>query len=367
MVDYLITRLLLGVALLALLVVIPWQLYQERQQVLAQMERRPDALVIMNWHDYLDLELVAEFEALHGVEVKLIYFEDSYHRSLMMQADGSRGVDLLVLSEHEVENYRDRGWLAAVDEQRIPNLLHLDPLWISRYAYATTHAVPYLWGTTGLLYRSDLVSEPITRWMEVFRPRAELMGQIQMFQDPRELLIPALLALGYDVNTNNMEEYRLAIALIEQQRRDVRSYTLPLVEERSPLVRGDVVVAMSYNGDAVRLQELNQNLTYVIPEEGCSLWMDFWVVMEQSRNQELAYQFLDFLNDPENAARNAAYLHYAPANRSAKTYLKEDFMENKTIFPERQVLERCVVQPQLPAWVRYQVDRNLMRLVEPRG
>ncbi|MBU3983769.1 MAG: extracellular solute-binding protein [Proteobacteria bacterium] len=83
------------------------------------------------------------------------------------------------------------------------------------------------------------------------------------------------------------------------------------MEKNSQLVKGDILMAMVYNGDALMLQEFNKNIVFVFPEEGSNLWLDNLVIMESSPKKDLARAFINFLNEPENAARLAERIFQA--------------------------------------------------------
>ena len=359
----LLKRVFVGLIITWLLLSIPLYQYHERENALLAGSQAPDELVIFNWSFYLDPELIKEFEEQQNIRVKIIYIDDEYHRNLLVGADGSRGVDLVFLDERDVHAYKDKGWLAPVDNQKIPNLVNIDEDWITRYPGLVDFAVPYLWGTTGVIYRSDLLSYPITSWMDILQPDAELQGRIQMLGDPDELVWPAMLALGYDIYSDNLEEYQEAINLIEQQRPYVYRYGVVREVDIDSIVQGIISVAMTYNGDALISMAFDDALKYVVPKEGGTLWMDFVAVMEQSRNKEKAYSFINFINDPKNAARNSEFTRYASANRGAFAYLPEEFLENSVIFPDAETLARCIAQKPLSGWVQYKIDQSLAHLL----
>lgn len=114
-------------------------------------------------------------------------------------------------------------------------------------------------------------------------------------------------------------------------------------------------MAFAYSGDALMLQEHNPAIRYVVPSEGTNLWMDFWVMMRSSDRKDIAYKFLDFINQPEIAARQAKYLCYATPNLAAQQLLPKEFLENPLIYPDEETLQRSEVYQSLPAMaLRYQ-------------
>ena len=305
-------------------------------------------LVLLNWADYLDPELIAEFEKKHGIKVKQIYFEhDEARDNILVEADG-KGYDLAIVNGGNMSSYRARGWLAPLSEAEIPNLRHIDRRWMSAFPAAEGHAMPYFWGTLGIGYRADLVPEPITSWQQLFRPAESLHGRIGMIGDPSDLLGMALKALGYSANSADRRELAEAERLLLDQKPFVRTYRYVALTEESSLVTGEVAASMMYSGDALMVAEHHDEIVYVVPKEGGNIWVDYLVVMASSPKKELAKKFINFLNEPENAAQLAEFVYYATPNLAAERLLPKEFLEDPTIYPSKSVLERSEFYTELP-------------------
>ncbi|MDH3738209.1 MAG: spermidine/putrescine ABC transporter substrate-binding protein [Alphaproteobacteria bacterium] len=306
-------------------------------------------LVILNWEEYLDPDLVAEFEEAFNAKVREVYYEQDNERDkLLLQSDG-KGYDIAIIDGLSIANYQKRGWLARIDQQQIPNLQHIHPRWRSAHALASDYAVPYFWGTTGIAYRSDLIDTEITSWMELFKPPEAAMGRIAMVSDPRDLTASALLALGHSPNTGDLAELEAARNLLMAQKPHVRSYSYISMEEDSSLLAGDVTMAFMWSGDALALQEQNENITYVVPKEGSLLWVDYMAILEGSQNKDLAAAFINFMNEPKMAARQAEYVYYPTPNKAAEAFLPAEFLEDEVIYPSTAILDRSSFYGTVPA------------------
>jgi len=310
--------------------------------------REAAELVFLTWPDYIHPELVADFEAQQGVDVRFSYFDSDDARDRVMAQSEGRGFDLLLVDNTAVDAYRRRGWIAPLDQRALPNLSHLDPSFSAAYPGTDGHGIPYFWGTVGIAYRADLVDRPIDTWMELYRPDDALVGRLMMLADSYDLIGMALKALGYSMNSTDPDQLDAAIALINQQKPAVASYGTLSLGDDSALLSGEVIAAMSYNGDAAMLMDQQPAIRYRVPEEGCAIWTDFLAV-GASGNRALAFAFIDFLNQPEHAARNAQYLHYATPNRAAEASLPESFRQDPLVYPPPATLARCEHYRPLPA------------------
>jgi len=322
----------------------------------------PRELVILNWSEYIDPELVEKFERTHKVRVTEVYFEsDDLRDELLLQTDGM-GYDLVIVNGVMVDIYRKRGWLAAATEQEIPNLKHIDEHWLKVSDGAQGHAVPYFWGTLGIGYRADLVTTPPVSWMDLYKPAEQLRGKIAMVDSQRDALGMALKALGHSANSTDSRQVREAMELLLDQKPYVQTYTYLVLDENSALVKGDIAMAMIFSGDALMLQEHHDEIRYVVPREGGNIWADYITVMQGSKNKDLAYAFANFLNEPENAKQLAEFVYYATPNKAAEKLLPAGFLEDPVIYPSEAVLSRSEVYKPLPPRAMKSRNTNFARL-----
>lgn len=320
-------------------------------------------LVILNWSEYVDPELIEKFEQAHNVKIREVYFEsDDSRDELLVEMDGM-GYDLAIVNGVMVDNYRKRGWLAEATVAQIPNMKHVDEYWLEAFAGTRGYAVPYFWGTIGIAYRKDLVKSPPKSWMDLFKPTEQLHGKLAMVDSQRDAIGMALKALGYSANSTDSREIGEAMDLLLAQQPHVRNYTYLVLDENSAMVSGDIAMAMMFSGDALMLQEYHEEIQYIVPREGGNIWADYITVMQGSRNKALAYLFIDFLNEPDNAAQLAGFVYYATPNKAAEKLMPAEFLENPVIYPSEEVLSRSEAYTALPPRVMRSRNTNFARLI----
>ena len=319
-------------------------------------------LVLLNWSEYLDPDLVEKFEQLHNVKIREIYFESDDLRDEMLVETNGMGYDLALVNGAMVGPYRKRGWLATASEKQIPNLKHIDEYWLKAFKGVEGFAVPYFWGTLGIAYRADLVGSPPDSWMDLYKPVEQVRGKISMLDSQRDALGMALKALGYSANSTDSRQISEATELLLAQKPHVKSYTYLVLDENSAIVKGEVAMAMMFSGDALMLQEHHDEIQYVVPREGGNIWADYLVVMQGSKNKDLAYAFIDFLNQPEYAAQLAEYVYYASPNKAAEKLLPGDFLEDPVIYPSEEILSRSEAYKPLPPRAMKTRNTNFARL-----
>lgn len=305
-------------------------------------------LVILNWADYIDPDLISAFEKARHVKVRVINFEDDDNRDQLLLATGGAGYDIVVINETHIPLYFSHGWLGKIGAEDVPNLKHVDQTWLDKAKSAKGYAVPYFWGTLGIAYRSDLVKKAPEHWSDLFLPAPEMRGHIAMLSSQREILGMALKAAGHSVNSTEHGQIDEAMKILVAQKPFVRAYQQSLLNEKSELVTGEVSMRMMFNGDALLLRKFNANIEYVVPQEGAALWVDYMTVMANAPNRKLALQFLDFINEPANAARNAAFANFATPNASAAKLMPPEYHDNPGIYPNAKTLANSELFTSLP-------------------
>jgi spermidine/putrescine transport system substrate-binding protein len=290
-------------------------------------------LVFLTWSEYMDPKLIEKFENRFNTKVKFAYFEsDELRDDMLLNSDGAV-YDVICLNGRSIKTYSRQDWLAPMTTKDVPNKKHIDLRWAEAFEGAAEYAVPFFWGTIGIAYREDVVKQPISSWKQLIEPAPELQGRIVLVKDARDLMVMALKSQGYSINTSNHQELDKAKSLLLAQKPYVHDYSYISLTEESALVTGDAVAALAYNGDALTVAEHDENIKYVVPEEGTAIWVDYLAVSKASKKKKLAMDFINFLNEPENAAQLAQYVYFASANKAAEKHLPQEFLSDPIIYP----------------------------------
>ncbi|MBF0125895.1 MAG: spermidine/putrescine ABC transporter substrate-binding protein [Magnetococcales bacterium] len=301
-------------------------------------EEKKHELVILIWSDYLDPEVVKIFEERAKVTLRQVFFDSDQERDQQVVRKGSDAFDVLIVNGITLPFYGQQKWLTPLDKSRMTHLAHLDPGWLAEGEHSgRLLGVPYLWGNIGLAYREDLVPNPPTGWLDFFRPVEALRGRLNAIATNRELFGIALKALGHSVNSEEPGALAEAEALLLRQKPYVRSYPYLDIGKESPLVTGEVAMAMVYNGDALKLHEYHPKIRYLNPREGSAMWVDFMAVGTNAARRDLALAFIDFMQEPAMAGKNAQFLHFATPNQEALRLAPIAYRTDPVIFPTEEV------------------------------
>ena len=256
-------------------------------------------LTISNWDAYMPKSVVKDFEEETGVTVEYAIHTTNEDIMGKLTAANGTGFDLVFVSGPFVEALTNLGYAAELDHSQIPNLSNIDTE-ATELAYdpGNTHSIPYTWGTTGICYRSDLVGETPSSWESFREGTPETDGKMTMLGTDRWLLQPALLSLGYSVNTTDAAQIDEAKQWTMEAKENLLAFDDTTFY--SKLVSGEASLVQAWDGwcEYGRAED-PKNIDFVIPDEGSDLWTDTMVVMESSENKAAAYAFIDHILQPE--------------------------------------------------------------------
>ncbi|WP_438431248.1 ABC transporter substrate-binding protein [Gorillibacterium sp. sgz500922] len=290
-----------------------------------------NTLTVYNWGDYIDPELITKFEQESGL--KVIYQTFDSNEAMMTKIEqGGTTFDIAVPSEYAVDKMRKENLLLPLDPSKLPNLTNINPEFLNlSFDPGNRYSVPYFWGTVGIVYNPELVSNlTFKSWNDLWDP--SLKNKILFVDGAREIMGMALNSMNQSVNDTNEDHLQAALAKLHTLTPNVKAIVGD--EIKMLLANEEAAVGIVWSGDASEIIDANDKLTYVLPEEGTNLWSDNMVIPKTAKNIEGAHQFINFMLDPENAAQNAEYVGYSTPNDKALKLLPEDISQDKRFYPD---------------------------------
>ncbi|MDR3092033.1 MAG: spermidine/putrescine ABC transporter substrate-binding protein [Clostridiales bacterium] len=298
-----------------------------------------DKLYIYNWGDYIDPALRARFEDETGIRV--VYEEFDTNETLYAKLKpGNTSYDLIFPSDYMIEKMKKEDMLEKIDAGAIPNLKNISPRFKNMdFDPDGEYGVVYLWGTVGILYNKDMVSEPVDSWNILWDDK--YAGNIYMYDSQRDSFAVALRKLGYSINSTNLDELTAAKEALIAQKPLVQAYLGDPVKDK--MIGGEGALAVVFSGDAVFCMQENPALSYAIPKEGSNIWFDAMCIPKGAKNKENAEKFINFMCDPEVAAQNSEYIGFTTANEAALQLLPQELKDNPAYTAESGALDKCEV------------------------
>ncbi len=301
-------------------------------------------LYIFNWSDYIDPDLIKEFEQQNKCSIKYSTY-DSNENMLTKIISSRESFDLVFPSGDHVTIMRDAGLLEPLNLAQIPNYRNLDSNLLQKAASfdeGNKYAIPYFWGLTGLIYNQRYIPAEVIQpqsWNILANNFFTGKNKVTMLDDAREVVGAALIYNGYDLNDTSDAALAAAEKTLAEWDNNITQFDSDSYKNEVP--DGTTWLAKAYNGDALQVIDNSPDLGFILPVEGASLWMDNIAMLKSSNNKELAYKFINFLLDADIGKRNTEYCLYATPNKAAGNLLPETLKNNTLIYPGDEYLNKC--------------------------
>ena len=265
-----------------------------------------NVLNVYNWGEYIDTDLIDQFEAETGIKVIYNTFDSNENLYSRIQ---TTSYDVIIPSDYAISRFIDEDMLQPLNYDHIPNMKLID----EKYTHLDfdpeqKYSVPYTWGVVGIVYNTKYVDKAdIGSWDLLWNPK--YTNRTAMFNNSRDALGIALMYLGYSLNTTDKDELREAADLIIAGKPVYQGIWMDQILEKLP--SEEIVAAPYYNGDAVTMIDENPDLAFYVPKEGTNLFVDAMCIPKNAKNVSGAEKFINFMCSTEAAMANWEYVGYS--------------------------------------------------------
>ena len=302
--------------------------------------RSEEQVIVYNWGEYIDPDVLTMFEEETGISVIYEEFETNEIMYPKIKS-GAIAYDVVCPSDYMIERMVREDLLAEINWDNVPNIKNIDPTYMDQsksFDPDNAYSVPYCFGTVGILYNKTMVDEPIDSWNVLWDPK--YTDNILMQDSVRDAFAVALKRKGYSLNSTDVNELEEATADLIKQKPLVQAYVIDQVRDK--MIGNEAAIGVIYSGEAIYTQWENENLEYVIPKEGSNVWIDSWVIPKNAQNKENGEKFINFLCRPDIALMNFEYITYSTPNKEARALIEDEELRNSTIaFPTADMLKDC--------------------------
>jgi spermidine/putrescine transport system substrate-binding protein len=304
-------------------------------------EKLAGTLHYYNWADYVNPETYTAFTDETGVKIKKDFFVSNEELQAKLQG-GARGFDLAAPTGYMVQILAEAGLLEELDKSQLPTVAkNIDPQFTKLpYDPQDKWSVPKDWGTTGFMYRTDMVKEKPTSWQDfVNLAKGPYSGKVTVLDGIPECVGSMLVMLGYSFNSEDEGEIDEA----KQQLIDLKPHLLAITstEYKQMLIDGKAVMSLGWNGDGAAVAA-KKPAEYVVAEEGGEFWVDAYVIPKGAKNPTAAHAWIDYVYDPEHNALETEFTYYgSPLKRELmEPVLDKKVFKNDDVFPPENTLEK---------------------------
>jgi spermidine/putrescine transport system substrate-binding protein len=313
-----------------------------------------DEVVFSNWPLYIDKKVLKDFRAETGAKVK--YIEDINDNQEFfgkvrqpLQQDRGIGRDLVALTDWMAGRWIRLDYVEPLDKRNIPNERNLtDNLRNVSFDRGRRFSLPWQSGMTAIGYDSAQTGGDITSIEQFFDPKYK--GKVTMLADAREATSMVLFMQGKRPEDATIDDIIAAVEYIDEQNRKGHIRRFTGNDYTGDLQRGNIAMAQAYSGDVIQLQADKKSLKFSIPEEGAILWSDNMMIPQEPRTAYGAEVFMNYVYEPEVAAKIAAYVNYVPPVKGTREILARSepkLAEDPLLFPTPDDIARLSGYPNI--------------------
>ncbi len=312
---------------------------------------------VYNWSDYIDEEILSEFEAETGIKVVYDVFDSNDILETKLLA-GATGYDVVVPSAGFLTRQIQAGVFKKLDKSKLDNYGNM---WdsvieqINRFGPLDEYSINYMWGTTGIGYVEEQILErmpdaPVGSLAMIFDPEiASKFADCGIFMlDAADEIIPSALAyIGEDPNSKDKDVIAKAEAVLTAVRPYIQKFHSS--EYINALANGDICLAIGWSGDIFQARdradeaENGVSVKYTISEEGAVMLFDQMAIPKDAPHSDNAHTFIDYIMRPEVIAKASNYVVYANGNKASHAMLDEEVLNDPAVYPTPEVLESLYI------------------------
>jgi spermidine/putrescine transport system substrate-binding protein len=300
-----------------------------------------DTLSLATWPNYHSDETLKAFTAKTGVQINVGVYGSTEEMEAKLRA-GNSGIDIAVPSNYAVQGWTKDGLVEALDYSKLPsvNLKDWDPLFVDQeFDPGNKYTIPKNWGTTGIAFRTDKVTDAPASWKDFFEMAGtKYTGKTVIVDHQISSLGSAAVAMGYSFNTIDPGELKQVEDMLTALKPKLYAISSDV---QPPLRNYDSWMTIAWTGDGVQVVRDNPDTAkYVVASDGGELWVDSWSIAADAPHKAAAYAFLDFILQPEQSAKDTEFCLFPHANPKVKDLVSKDVANNQVIYPPAAQLQK---------------------------
>ena len=304
---------------------------------------RPKTVSVLIYSEYIDPAMLDDFEKKTGYKIHLELYEAQEEMIGKLQSIGTGHYDVIIASDVVIQQMVRLGLIAPINPEKVPNRKNIAIQFFNRpYDSTNTYTIPYLWGTTGILYRDKTINPDSVSYSMLFNS-SKTKGNFSFLNESRSMLSLALLSVGCDANSTSQNDINKAVDHILQAKKDPHFIGFDgSIGGKDKVLSGMNWAAVVFNGDAQAAMFEDSTLQFAIPKEGSFMWVDAMTLSSNAPNPDGAYTFMNYILDAKNGAQLAQYINYATPNKASLDVLDSMYKKNRVINPPPETFARMV-------------------------
>lgn len=327
----------------------------------AKNNNSSNTLYIYTWAGYVDDDLLQKFQEQTGYKAVADVYDSNESMLARLQASGGGGYGIIYPSDYYVKQMADQQLLKEIDKQELIGFQELIPRFQNpSYDPFDRYSIPLAWGTTGFVFNKKKLTDFPEDWHYIWQNKKTLAKRFTLLNDTREVMGATLKMLGYSYNSKDPKQIEAAYKQLQALKPYIASFSTD--SWRTQILSGDLLIAMCYSSDANEIMKENPDIAYVVPSSGSSIWVDTLAIPSTTPNIMASYAWINFMLQAEIASDICQRLSFATPNQKALDLLPKDVLENASLFPPPEIVDRGEGITPLPDKITEIYDRYWTQL-----
>ena len=282
-------------------------------------------LNILNWSSYIPSDVIIDFENKSGIDVNYGTYSSNEELLAKISVAKEGTYDLIFPSDYMVEIMIDRNIIDEIDLSRLENVANLNNKFMNlEYDLGNRYTLPFVAASTVIAVNRDYIDDEIDSYNDLLSSKYK--GEIVLIDDQRIIIGMALLANGYDMNSVNEDELRVAMDWLLRLKKNLKAY-----DSDSPknfLISEEASIAVLWNAEGALASMEKDNIENIFPREGVMLSIDNFAIPKGSKNKDELYEFIDYILRDDVMKKIIESYPYKNVNLETEKLLDTKYLDN---------------------------------------
>lgn len=297
--------------------------------------QQKQTLNILTWDGYIPSNVLSEYSSENNVNINISNFTTNEEMLTKLQSSEASQYDLVIGSDYIVDIARKQNLLAEIDKEKMSNFNNIGKEFLNQYYDPESkYAVPYSAGTPLIVYDPSKVDVDIKGYADLWNPA--LAGKIVIMDDARNIIGITLKTMGKSLNETDPAVLQQASEKLNALRPNIR--LLDYNNPQEAMLSGEAAVGYMFTSQVAAVLSERPDFKVVYPQEGMGFGIDNWFVPAQAANKDAAFDFLNYMYDPERFAYIAEQIQYLCVNNASEKYLSDAYKNNTALHIPSEVL-----------------------------
>ena len=283
-------------------------------------------LVLYTWQGMFPQDVLDDFESETGIKVTYSNFDTD--ETMLEKVSMAKGgdYDVVIADDYILEKVVQEGLAEKLDKDKLSNFENINSLYQGQFYDPTDeYTVPYGAGIPLIVYDPDEVDIDIEGYNDLWDPSLE--DSIALTANYRVINGITNLALGKSMNEEDVDSIKETGKKLLELAPNVRMIQDDNTQDA--LLNGEASVAFLYTSQVTSVLAENPDLKVVYPKEGLGFGIMGMFIPSEAPDKDAAYQFVNYILQPEVSAKCFDYIGYYCTNKAA-----DEFVDPNPVVPE---------------------------------